>query len=124
MISLKSKQIESEIDQKQNSKNFPEDENIMKYRMKLNDFLNKNFQCEDISIPLFHTFLESIPPIFIDIKVTIKSDVKLPKWSVLSSKLTSIEKNYCLSNIAKILNLKYLPIASHKSTKASTHIFW
>ena len=96
----------------------------MKYRMKLNDFLNKNFQCEDISIPLFHTFLESIPPIFIDIKVTIKSDVKLPKWSVLSSKLTSIEKNYCLSNIAKILNLKYLPIASHKSTKASTHIFW
>ena len=95
-----------------------------KYKSELQEYLSKNSHCEDISIPLFHSFLQPIPPIFIDVNVKIKTNVRLPKWSILSGKLNIVEKNKCLSEVAKILNLKHLSKASHKSTKAATHLFW
>ena len=109
----------------QNSVNTVKDEIISKYKSELDEFLSKNSHCEDVSIPLFHSFLQPItPPIFIDVYVRIKSNVRLPKWSTLSAKLSKVEKNKCLTEVANILNLKNLSEASHKSTKAATHLFW
>ena len=109
----------------QNSLHTVKDEIISKYKSEVNEFLSKNSHCEDVSIPLFHSFLQPItPPIFIDVNVRIKPNVRFPKWSTLSAKLSKVEKNRCLTEIAKILNLKNLSEASHKSTKAATHLFW
>ena len=118
------KQIKGNLKQIKNSENSIEDENISKYKSELQEYLSKNSHCKDISIPLFHSFLQPIPPIFIDVNVKIKTNVRLPKWSILSGKLNIVEKNRCLSEVAKILNLKHLSKASHKSTKAATHLFW
>ena len=66
------KQIKGNLKQIKNSENSIEDENISKYKSELQEYLSKNSHCEDISIPLFHSFLQPIPPIFIDVNVKMK----------------------------------------------------
>ena len=44
-------------------------------RKKLNDYLLKNRQCEDYSIPLFASFSQSVPPIFVDVEINIKPQI-------------------------------------------------
>ena len=50
--------------------------------------------------------------------------MKLLKHSTSSSLLSINEKNRCFTEITNILNITDLPLASYKSTKANTYIFW
>ena len=66
-------------------------ENITKKKEMLKSFLSKNQFCEDFSIPLFASFLQLNPPIFVDINIYIKLYMKLLKHST-SSSLLSVDR--------------------------------
>ena len=99
-------------------------ENITKKKEILKSYLSNNHICEDFSIPLFASFLQLNPPIFVDININIKPNIKLLKHSTSSSLLSINEKNRCFTEITNILGITDLPLASYKSTNAKTHIFW
>lgn len=85
-------------------------------------FLEKNPVCEDIAIPILASSLSPVPPIFVDVKVRIDSRVKLPEAA--RAALSIDQKSVCLSLAADTFRLADLPIASHKSTRAKSHVFW
>lgn len=88
----------------------------------MKEFLKKNPLCEDISIPLLASLLSSVPPIFVDVAVRIDSRVKLPKKAMTA--LSSDQKSECLSLATDAVGIAVLPMASHKSTKSKSHVFW
>lgn len=89
---------------------------------KILHFLEKNSQCEDIAIPVLASSLSPVPPIFVDVKVKIDSRVRLPKKA--RAALSGDQKSECLSLAADALGLSDLSVASHKSTKSKSHVFW
>ena len=86
---------------------------------KLRDFLSKNSVCEDTSISLLASLLSPVPPIFVDVPVTVMSGVSVPKRST-----SELQEQDCMTYIADIIGLEGLSLSSHKSTKAKNHIFW
>lgn len=80
--------------------------------------------CESLLISLYALYLQKTPPIFVDIPISIKSDIKLSKTQIMSSAISIKHKNQCMNLFNKISYIEHLEYSAFKSTKANTHIFW
>ena len=91
-------------------------------KVLLGEYLAQNPLCEDIAIPLYSSSLSGVPPVFVDVRVSIKHHAYSKQESLRP--LNTTQKNKCLTALMNILDIKELPLATHKSTVAKSHLFW
>lgn len=91
-------------------------------KVLLGEYLALNPLCEDIAIPLYSSSMTPVPPVFVDVPVTIKKHALSKEESLRV--LNAAQKNKCLTALINVLDIKDLPLATHKSTVAKSHVFW